>query len=89
MLVLEVMTPSIAKPCADGNQRWPPIVAGMVNQESVKTREVPRNPREALENQASLSENAPLIAGQDLIDRRQAARLLGLRADDCQEADQA
>ena len=32
--------------------------------------------RETLENQASFRENGPVIAGQDWIDGRQAARLL-------------
>jgi hypothetical protein len=44
--------------------------------------------RETLENPAYLRENEPVTAGQDWVDGRQAAWLLGLRAHNSQEADQ-
>jgi hypothetical protein len=44
--------------------------------------------RETLENPARLRENGAVITGQDWVDGRQAARLLGLRAHHGQEADQ-
>ena len=44
--------------------------------------------RETLENPARLRKNEPVIASQDWVDGRQAARLLGLRAHHGQEADQ-
>jgi hypothetical protein len=45
-------------------------------------------PRETLENPGISRDNGPVIAGQDRGDGRQAAWLLGLRADDGQKADQ-
>ena len=45
--------------------------------------------REALENRSDSRDNDPVNAGQDWSDGWQAARLLGLRADHGQEADQA
>jgi len=36
--------------------------------------------RETLENQGHSRDNVPVIAGQDWVDGRQTARLLGLRA---------
>jgi hypothetical protein len=44
--------------------------------------------KETLENPAHLRENEPVTAGQDWVDGRQAAWLLGLRAHHSQEADQ-
>ena len=41
-----------------------------------------------LKNPVDLRENEPVIAGQDWGDGGQVARLLGLRADHGQEADQ-
>lgn len=47
------------------------------------------NIRESLENPVLSRDNSPVIACQDWGDGRQATWLLGLRADYCQEADQA
>jgi hypothetical protein len=44
--------------------------------------------RETLENQRHSRDNGPVIAGQDWVDGRQTARLLGLRDHHSQEADQ-
>jgi hypothetical protein len=44
--------------------------------------------RETLGNPANSRDNGPVIAGQDWVDGRQAARPLGLRADHSQEADE-
>ena len=44
--------------------------------------------KETLENQGHLRDNGSVIASQDWGDGRQAAWLLGLRADDGEEADQ-
>jgi len=44
--------------------------------------------RETLENPGNLRDNGSVIAGQDWGNGRQAAWLLGLRADDGEEADQ-
>jgi hypothetical protein len=43
--------------------------------------------KETQENPAHLHENEPVIACQEWVDGRQAARLLGLRAHHRQEAD--
>ena len=45
-------------------------------------------PKETLGNPSDPRDNSSVITGQDWIDGRQAARLLGLRADHGQEADQ-
>jgi hypothetical protein len=45
-------------------------------------------PKETLENQRHSRDNGPVIAGQDWVDGRQTARLLGLRDHHSQEADQ-
>jgi hypothetical protein len=42
---------------------------------------------EALEDPSDPRDNGAVITSQDWIDGWQAARLLGLRADHCQEAD--
>jgi len=47
------------------------------------------NIREFLENPVLSRDNSPVIVGQDWGDGRQVTWLLGLRADYCQEADQA
>jgi len=49
----------------------------------------PFNAKEALESPSDPRDNGAVITGQDWIDGWQAARLLGLRADHGQEADQA
>ena len=46
------------------------------------------NVKETLENQRHSRDNGPVIAGQDWVDGRQTARLLGLRDHHSQEADQ-
>jgi hypothetical protein len=45
--------------------------------------------KEALENPAQLRNDEVVISGQNWVDGRQAARLLGLRTHHGQEADQA
>jgi magnesium-transporting ATPase (P-type) len=50
---------------------------------------IPVVAKEALENPSDPRDNGAVITGQDWIDGWQAARLLGLRADHGQEADQA
>ncbi len=51
---------------------WPTI--GSPGHQHLKLK----SPRETLENPASLRENGVVIAGQDWVDGRQAARIHGL-----------
>ena len=57
--------------------------------EGSTTAQLAYGTKETLGNPGDPRDNGPVMAGRDRVDGWQAARLLGLRADHGQEADQA